>query len=70
MVVVVIITKAFLELIELAEHFVIGSLVVETEQVVVVVAAEFVVVELAEQVLVESLMGQPKLWYYFRIAFD
>ena len=29
MVVVVIITKAFLELIELAEHFVIGSLVVE-----------------------------------------
>ena len=34
------------------------------------VAAGFVVVELAEQVLVGYQMGQPKLWYYFRIAFD
>ena len=67
----VVIVEAFLELIELAEHFVIGSLVVETGLVVEFVATVLVVVvELAEQVLVEYQMEQPKLWYYFGIASD
>ena len=58
------------------EHFVIGSLAVETEQaiaieqVAVAMAVVFVVVELVKLEAVEFQMGQQWMWHYFGIAFD